>query len=109
MTVLHFGKNVSRVSTDPPTENKGRAVVAALENATNVSILYCAVTNRGGSTIPRLTLWFLTETGGVTREPIFTVYRVYPTSLLLHGAYQEKLTIPSFGRNLNMGINFGVH
>ena len=44
--VLQLGDYSTGLSTDPPTEIEGTAVVAALENATNVSV-FCAVTFQG--------------------------------------------------------------
>lgn len=99
--VLQFGEYVSGLSTDPPTENGRTSVVAALENATNVSI-FCAVTFGGGNSAPRLTVWFFTEIGGVTREAIFGIPGV--PNFFSTGPRRENLTIESFGRNFDMGL-----
>ena len=64
---LQFGDYVTGLSTDPPTENGGTAVVAALENATNVSV-FCAVTFQG---TPVHTGWYLTEQGGTRQQILF--------------------------------------
>ena len=98
VTALQFGEYVSGLSTDPPTENGGTAVVAALENATNVSV-FCAVTFGGGSTAPRVKLWYITTIGGLTRELILTSV----PNFVFAGTHRENLTILSFGRNLDMG------
>ena len=63
-----FGDYVTGLSTDPPiTENGATAVVAALENATNVSIS-CTVRDFGN---PGVSFWYLTEEGGTTQPIVF--------------------------------------
>ena len=94
---LQFGGHVNGFSTDPPTENGGTAVVAALENATNVSV-YCEVTFEG-TTVN--TGWYLTEKGGTRQQILFA----QPSAAnFFTSGFQSNLTILSFGRNLDMGV-----
>ena len=93
---VQFGAHVSELSTDPPTENGGTTVVAALENATNVSV-FCAVTEFGNAT---LTAWYLTEEGGTRQRIQFG--QQCAANFLETGAGNANLTILLFGRNLDM-------
>ena len=97
--VLQFGDYITGFSTDPPTENGGTAVVAALENATNVSV-FCAFLFPG-TTTPLTTAWYLTEQGGTRHQILFGLPSAanYFTT-----GFQTNLTILSFGRNLDMGV-----
>ena len=94
---LQFGDYVCGLSTDPPTVNGGTAVVAALENATNVSV-FCAVTIGG---MPSLTLWSITVEGG-TIQRIFGIPGV--PNFFSTGSGRENLTIISFNRNFDMAL-----
>ena len=95
---LQFEGYVTGLSTDPPTENGGTAVVAALENATDVSI-FCMVTENGS---PGLSVWYFTEEGG-TRQ-LLNFDQPDASNFVATGSGRQNFTIRSFGRNLDMGL-----
>ena len=93
---LQFGGYITGLSTDPPTENGGTAVVAALENATNVSI-FCTVTEFGSL---GLSVWYLTEKGGTRQRIIFGQQSA--SNFFTIGIGRQNFTILLFRRNLDM-------
>ena len=95
---LQFGDYVTGFSTDPPTENGGTAVVAALENATNVSV-YCAVMDFGS---PGVSFWYLTEAGGTRQRILFGQQSA--ANFLATGVVHENFTILSFRQNLDRAL-----
>ena len=85
-----------QINTNPPAENFGSAVVAALENASNVTV-FCAVTFRDGGSA-RTSAWFITLKNS-TRERILFDEPNFETVYL-----QSNFTILSFSAELDMAI-----
>ena len=96
--VLQFGDYITGLSTDPPTENGGTVVVAALENATNVSI-FCTVTEFGSL---GLSVWFFTTEGG-TRQ-LLDFDQPNAANFFTTGIARQNFTIRLFARNLDMAV-----
>ena len=94
--LVAVGYVAGQINTNPPAENFGSAVVAALENASNVTV-FCAVTFRDGGSA-RTSAWFITLKNS-TRERILFDEPNFETVYL-----QSNFTILSFSAELDMAI-----